>query len=151
MKDYIKYIRNLVGNHKIIMNAAACIITNENNEVLLQHRSDDHLWGLPGGIMELGETEKETCIREVKEETGLEIEITSFLGTFHNKHKHWPNGDKAHVICAVFTADVIGGKLNKDNEETLDLAYFSVDNLPNIEAPDHIEAIHYYYTTNRGD
>ncbi|MEC9485397.1 MAG: NUDIX domain-containing protein [Candidatus Izemoplasma sp.] len=151
MKDYISYIRELVGNHKIIMNAAACIITNEDDQVLLQHRSDDHYWGLPGGIMELGETEKETCIREVKEETGLEIEVISFLGTFHNKHKTWPNGDEAHVICAIFTAKVTGGTLHTNNEETLALDFFSSDNLPNIDAVDHLEALTYYYDIKRGD
>ncbi|MCF7925733.1 MAG: NUDIX domain-containing protein [Candidatus Izimaplasma sp.] len=149
MKDYITYIRKLVGNNKIIMNAAACIITNENNEILLQHRSDDHYWGLPGGIMELGETEQDTCIREVFEETGLKVKPMDFLGTFHNKHKVWPNKDEAHVVCAVFTADIIGGHLNTDNAETLDLNYFSYENLPNINAPDHLTAITQYYQTNK--
>jgi len=143
--DYVQYIRSLVGNHKIIMNASACIIVNEKNELLLQHRGDDHFWGLPGGIMEMDETLEETCIREVKEETGLDIELVTLLGDFHNKNKSWPGGDQAHIICKIFLGKIIGGTLTIDGEETLDLQYFSYDDLPPIDAVDHLEAIHQYY------
>lgn len=143
--DYVQYIRSLVGNHKIIMNAAACIIVNEDNHILLQHRGDDHFWGLPGGIMEMDETLEETCIREVKEETGFDVELSRFLGAFHNYHKMWPNGDLAHIICHVYVGRICGGAMMIDGQETLDLHYFSIDQLPPIDASDHLQAIHQYY------
>jgi 8-oxo-dGTP pyrophosphatase MutT (NUDIX family) len=127
------------------MNAAACILTNDNNEILLQHRGDDHFWGLPGGIMEMDETPEQTCIREVKEETGYDIKITSYLGVFHNRNKSWPNGDKAHIMCHIYCGTIIGGTIHIDGNETLDLQYFKGDQLPSIDAIDHLEAIHQYY------
>lgn len=143
--DYVKYIRGLVGHQKIVMNAGACIITNENNEILLQLRGDDHFWGLPGGILEMGETPKETAIREVFEETGYHVEILSLLGDYHNFHKVWPGGDEAHIICFVYIGKIIGGEMKIDQKETLDLKWFRYDNLPEIDAIDHLNAIHDYY------
>lgn len=143
--DYVSYIRSLVGNHKIIMNAAACIVLNEDNQVLLQHRGDDHFWGLPGGIMELGETIEQTARREVFEETGLTIKDPIFLGTFYNPHKVWPNGDEAHILCHVFIVRKTTGILHIDGEETLDLNYVTYPHLPPIDAIDHKEAIAYFF------
>ncbi|MFZ7828655.1 NUDIX domain-containing protein, partial [Staphylococcus saprophyticus] len=51
----------------------AVIILNEENQVLLQKRSDVGLWGIPSGHIEIGETVSEAAIREIKEETNLDI------------------------------------------------------------------------------
>ena len=57
-KDYVKYIRSMVGHNKIIMNASGAII-EKDGLILLQRRSDNGKWGLPGGIMEMDETYQE--------------------------------------------------------------------------------------------
>ncbi|QMS84578.1 NUDIX hydrolase [Candidatus Xianfuyuplasma coldseepsis] len=146
--DYITYIRSLVGTNKIVLNAAAAIITDHNHRILLQLRGDDHTWGLPGGIMELGETLEETCVREVFEETGLHITIDRLLGPYYNRNKVWPNGDQAHVICFVYHAQVSRGSLTIDGDETLDLKYFKYSELPEIGAVDHKQAIDDFFGTN---
>ncbi len=143
--DYVKYIRSLVGNNKIIMNAGAAIIYNDKNEILLQLRGDDHFWGLPGGIMEMGETPKETAIREVYEETGYHVELNGYLGDYHNFNKVWPGGDTAHIICFIYTGKIIGGEMVIDGGETLDLKWFNKSNLPDIDAIDHLNAIRDFY------
>ncbi len=147
--DYVKYIRSLVGNHKIIMNAGAVIIYNENNEILLQHRGDDGFWGLPGGIMELDELPVETAVREAKEETGYDIKITGYLGDFHNFDKQWPNGDRAHIICFIYKGIITGGTMVIDQKETMDLKWYHKDNLPEINAVDHLEAILQFYNKQK--
>lgn len=143
--DYVTYIRSLVGNKKIMMNAAGCIIVNKENQILLQLRGDDHFWGLPAGIMELGERPSETAVREVLEETGYNVEITNYLGDYHNFDKHWPGGDSAHIICFIFEARIIGGEMKIDMDETLDLQWFDYSNLPEIDAIDHLDAINDYF------
>ncbi|AIO18556.1 Diadenosine hexaphosphate hydrolase [Candidatus Izimaplasma bacterium HR1] len=143
--DYVKYIRSLVGNKKIIMTAGAVIIYNDKDEILLQHRGDDHFWGLPGGIMEIGEKPNETAIREAFEETGYNIEITDYLGDYHNFNKSWPGGDEAHIICFIYQGVIISGEMVIDGKETLDLKWFNMHDLPNIDAIDHVKAISDYY------
>lgn len=69
--DYIRWIRSYVGNQEIILNFSGGILTNQNNEILLQLRSDKKLWGLPGGAIEKGESVERAAIREVLEETGI--------------------------------------------------------------------------------
>jgi ADP-ribose pyrophosphatase YjhB (NUDIX family) len=151
MMDYVTYIRGMVGQKKIFLNAAACILVNEHNQILLQLRGDDHYWGLPGGIMELGETMETTCRREVLEETGLIVEDLKFLGVFHNTNKRWPNGDVAHIICHVFVARQAQGDLVIDHQETLDLQYFDKDDLPMIDAVDHRQAIERFFGMEEPD
>jgi ADP-ribose pyrophosphatase YjhB (NUDIX family)/DNA-binding Xre family transcriptional regulator len=141
--DYVKYIRSMVGYNKIIMNASGAII-EKDEMILLQRRSDNGKWGLPGGIMEMDETYQEGAIREVKEETGLDIKLDYLVGIYHNKNLKWPSGDKAHVICAVFKAHILSGKIQKDHE-SLELKFFSKDNLPEIAAIDHKNAINDFF------
>ncbi|WP_433474803.1 NUDIX hydrolase [Spirillospora sp. CA-142024] len=60
--------------------AASAVATNEHGEVLMQRRADSGLWALPGGGINLDESLPNTAVREVKEETGYDIEITGLVG-----------------------------------------------------------------------
>ncbi|GAA0596481.1 hypothetical protein GCM10009001_10750 [Virgibacillus siamensis] len=79
--DYVKNLRKLVGHRPLILTGSVVIAVNEHDELLLQQRTDGG-WGLPGGLMELGESLEETARREVKEETGLEIGRLELLDVF---------------------------------------------------------------------
>lgn len=72
---YIEQIRALVGHRPIILNVAGALIVDELGRVLLQKRTfPSETWGIPGGMMELGESTEETAKREIFEETGLTID-----------------------------------------------------------------------------
>jgi len=144
-KNYILYLRNMVGDKKVILNACSVVIVNDRNEVLLEKRSDNQLWGLPGGLMELDEDIETCAIREVKEETNLDIVLTRFLGVFNNPLMRWREKDEARVIAFAFVGKVVGGMLNINDSESLELAYFSYDNLPKIHSVDNYETIKAYY------
>ena len=142
-KNYIRDIRKKVGHEKIFLNASGGIIVKDG-KILLQHRSDNKKWGLIGGMLELNETYLEGALREVKEETGLDVKPVSFLGVFHNHNMEYPNGDQAHVICACYVFEIIGGDLKKD-DESLELKFFSKEEMPEIFAEDHRLAIKRYF------
>ncbi len=145
MESYIATIRQLVGDTYIMLNACSVVIVNELDEVLLQKRSDNHLWGLPGGLMELNETIEQCAIREVKEETNLDIQLTRFLGVFINPLMRWRVFDQAKVFAFSFVGKVIGSELRVNDSESIEFRYFDKENLPTIHAIDNIQAIEAYY------
>jgi ADP-ribose pyrophosphatase YjhB (NUDIX family) len=94
-------------------------------EVLLIQRKDFQVWGLPGGEIEAGETPTQAAIREVAEETGLEVSLTRFVGLYS-----MPQWIVMNTTIAVFAATVSGGSLKPDPNETMDVGFFSEAQLP---------------------
>ena len=141
--DYIHELRPLIGHRKIILNCAGAIITRDD-KILFQRRSDNNKWGLIGGLLEMNETYEEAAIREIREETGLEVELTGFVGIFHNHDMVWSNGDQAHVISAVYIAEIISGEPRID-EESFELRFFGKYELPEVFAEDHKAALEAYF------
>lgn len=140
-KDYIKWIRGKVGHEKIIIVYAGGCIFNKNGEVLLQKRADCNKWGFPGGAIELGETPEMAAIREVKEETGLDVEVDNLIGIYTDSDVICANGDKVHSICIGYEMSIVGGELICDENETLELKYFSLDNMPELFCKQHEELL----------
>jgi 8-oxo-dGTP pyrophosphatase MutT (NUDIX family) len=128
--DYIRWIRARVGHEPILLNFAGAIIADGQGRVLLQRRGDRDMWGLPGGALELGESAAEAVIREVREETGLEVRVERLVGVYTKYFDTYPNGDQAQTIVFAFACSVVGGGLHVDGGETLELRYFNA-----VEAP----------------
>ena len=141
--DYIHELRKEIGPRKIILNCAGALIV-QDGKILFQRRTDNGEWGLIGGLLEMNETYEEAALREIREETGLEVKLDSFLGIFHNHSMEWSNGDKAHVISAMYTASIISG-VPRIDEESLELRFFGKDELPELYAEDHIAALEAYF------
>ena len=140
--DYIHELRKEIGSRKIILNCAGALIVR-NEKILFQRRSDNGKWGLIGGLLEMNETYEEAALREIREETGLEVQLDSFLGIFHNHNMVWSNGDTAHVISAMFTASIVSGEPRID-EESLELRFFGEEEIPEMFAEDHIATLNAY-------
>ncbi|MCD8501179.1 MAG: NUDIX domain-containing protein [Bacillaceae bacterium] len=109
------------------------IILNKKNQVLLQKRADVGLWGIPSGHIEIGETVSEAAIREVKEETNLEICIKKLIGVYSDPDSQvfeYPNGKNVHFITTCFLAEIIAGELKCNSNESLEIKFFDQDCLP---------------------
>ena len=128
---YIHELRSLVGNRPIIMAGACALVLDRHNRLLLQRRSDNQLWGLPGGSMEPGESIEDTARREVFEETGLVLGDMTLLGVFSGPQQFYvyPNGDQIYDLCVAFVARDASGNLTSD-EESVDLRYYAMNRLP---------------------
>lgn len=135
--DYIKYLRNLIGNKPVILCACGCMIFNENKEILLQKRVDDGKWGIPGGNMELGETIEETVCREVLEETGLKVEELKLFNIYSGKSQHhiYPNGDEVYFVNIMFKTNKYTGKLEIKDNESKELKFFPINEVPKDITP----------------
>ena len=136
MADYIQRLRSKVGSEPIFVNAASGILVNENNEILLQRRGGGekkNAWSIPGGIMEIGERPQGTVRREIMEETGLEVEVGKLVGIYTSPELvTYPNGDQCQMVTQVFVCKEEAGTLTPDEDETLELRYFSKAERPRL-------------------
>ncbi len=111
----------------------------DQNRLLLQQRSDGGQWGLPGGSVEVGESVSEAVVREVREETGLEVEPTRLVGVYSDpaiQVVRYPTGHVWHYVTVLFECTVKRGTLTIC-DETLALKYFSPRRLPPALLPHH--------------
>ena len=100
----------------------------KDNKILLTHENNG-TWSLPGGWCDVSESVKSNTIKEVKEETGLNVETIKVIA-IQDRNKH-NKPIYAYGVCKVFIlCDVIGGEFKK-NIETTEIKYFSLDEIPN--------------------
>ena len=139
MNSYIKNIREKVGHDTIILVGSSVYVYN-NGKVLLQKRRDNECWSSHGGAMEIGETPEETARRELLEETGLAAGNLELLGIFSGPDMFYtyPNGDKVYNVNIAYICRDFSGALLPETDETSELRWFDVDNIPTeISPPDN--------------
>ncbi|MBT3190650.1 MAG: NUDIX domain-containing protein [Anaerolineae bacterium] len=119
---------------QIRLGCSAIILDESKNKVLLTERADNKEWCLPSGGVDSGETVEETCIREVYEETGLNVRVTRLVGVYSDPHRmvEYPDGNKAHIIAMSFEAEIIGGELGI-SDETTDFGYFTLNEMDDLD------------------
>ncbi|MCB9799074.1 NUDIX domain-containing protein [Candidatus Nomurabacteria bacterium] len=114
------------------------IIFDEEGCVLLCHRNDYDLWNLPGGGLEVDETPEDGVVREVLEETGLEVEVDRLTGVYTKVGKN--------ELVFSFLCRIKGGRL-KTTDEADKVEYFSVDQIPKNTSPKQVQRIKDYLET----
>ncbi|WP_042225156.1 NUDIX hydrolase [Oceanobacillus manasiensis] len=130
--EYYKYLRQYVGSKPIILPGSVVIMLNEQDEVLLQKRHDGG-WGLPGGLMDLGESFEQVAKREVFEETGLVVKDLKLLNVFSGSEHYLKvsNGDELYSVTAVYYTKNVMGEMKIDYSESEKMQYFPTSDLPN--------------------
>ena len=123
------------------------ILMNEAGEVLFHKRTDfENLWSLPGGAAEVGESIEEAVIREVKEETGLEVLEHSCIGFSSNpmyERYTYPNGDEVQVFAIIIWCKVWTGTLTPSNDESPQLQFFPLGDLPPLAKNEIQTLVHF--------
>jgi len=127
----------------LLQDGAAAIIVNEKGQILLQSRADRDKWGLPGGCQELGERFQDVVIREIKEETNLDVNEEDLelidIVSGPSRRNDYPNGDVVINNTALYCVRKYSGEL-KWNIESKEMKFFDLDNLPkNQHDPDLVE------------
>lgn len=112
--------------------ATFAVIFDELDRVLLCHRHDMDKWNLPGGGMESGEMPTEAVVREVKEETGLEVIIEKLTGIYGKQYKD--------ELVFTFICRIVGGEMTTTSE-CRENQYFALDDLPPNTIQKHVERI----------
>jgi ADP-ribose pyrophosphatase YjhB (NUDIX family) len=111
---------------------AFAVIYNQEGRVLLCHRRDMDAWNLPGGGLEPGELPNEAVVREVREETGLDVTVDRLIGVYSKPGRN--------ELVFAFVCQVCGGTL-RETAESDACAYYPVDALPSNTLLKHAERI----------
>lgn len=116
-------------------NLAVNVAVIHDGKILLTKRDDFHIWCLPSGGVEEGESLAEAAIRETKEETGIDVKLIRVVGVY-SRLGGLPDG---HAV--LYEAKPIGGELTSQPGETIDVKYFAFNEIPNELAFAHKQRI----------
>lgn len=135
--SYIEAVRSRVGNKKIILVFSSVVLQDGSGRILLQRRSDFDFWGLPGGILELGEDLLTCAHRELEEETGLRAGPLRLVGIYTDPQYDvvYPNGHQVQQFTVCFAGRVAGGRMKPDGIETREQQFFERGQLASLETP----------------
>jgi ADP-ribose pyrophosphatase YjhB (NUDIX family) len=123
---------------------AGVVVRDAQGRVLLERRSDCGYWGLLGGRIEKGESVEQAAVREVKEESGLDVRITRLLGVYSDPDEGrivaYSATDIIQLVDIVVEAEILGGELTR-SAESEELRFFSLDELPSEIVPPARQAL----------
>lgn len=137
---YVEELRAVVGHRPLIFVGAVVVIVDEEGRLLLEERKfPKDVWGLPGGLMELGESTEDTAKREVMEETGLTVDELNLINVYSGP-QHFvvaENGDEFYVVTIAYYSNKYQGELIVDQKESLSFKFFSPTELPDKMVGSH--------------
>jgi 8-oxo-dGTP pyrophosphatase MutT (NUDIX family) len=138
MSEYYKQLRKKVGTDLIFSPGVAALIRNAEGYILFQlPQGNRDIWSLPAGSIEPGETPEEAVIREVWEETGLQVTPVRLAGAFGGKaFRHtYPDGNQVEYLVLVYECRIDGGTLQAIDGESAELRYFPPSARPPLALP----------------
>ena len=118
-----------------VVPSANVVVTDEAGRVLVIHRTDNGNWALPGGALDLGESLTQTAVREVREETGIECEVTGLVGIYTDPRHvilYTSNGEARQEFSVLYTARATGGEPTP-SDESRDVVWVMRDELAALE------------------
>lgn len=143
LMSYIEWIRQRVGRRKIFLAYTSIALFDERDRILLQHRTDYEAWGLPGGIMEIGEDVLACARRELLEETGLSAGELNLSGIYSEPQYDftYPNGDQVQQYTLCFKGRMNGGFMQPDGVESSDQRFYRPGEIPFDQVPSFYTAM----------
>lgn len=144
ISEYIANIRTKIGKDILILPGTSAVVFNDAGEALLQLRSDYKIWTLLGGYLDPGEDLADCIIREVREEAGITVLPESLVAVLVGAdHLHtYENGHQVAIVNICFRClPVDDTPPTPDKDESLEVRYFALDNLPDNLYPMHRKLI----------
>ena len=129
---------------------ASAIVTDDQGRILLQRRSDNARWALPGGVMDIGESIGQTVVREVREETGFEVEPEDIVGVYSDPGHvfAYDDGEVRQQFSVCFVCRIVGGEL-RVSKESSEVAFFLPEEIEGLEMHESIRLRIQHYLERR--
>ena len=146
-------LRSTVLSRPTPFTVADCAVFDDNGRLALIKRSDNGLWAMPGGALEVGETAAAGAAREFHEETGMVCEVTGLAGVFDNRL--WGSNSRHHSYQFVFMGQLVDGQEmgnGSHKHEVLDVGWFGEEDWPLTEMdPNHVSRVPVVFDVRRGE
>ncbi|HET6909100.1 MAG TPA: NUDIX domain-containing protein [Mycobacteriales bacterium] len=119
--------------------AASAIVVDDQGRLLLHRRSDNDLWSIPGGGMEIGESIASTIAREVEEETGILVEPIAIVGVYSDPGHvvAYDDGEVRQQFSVCLTCRILGGDLST-SDESLEVRLVAPEDIPSLPMAESI-------------
>lgn len=130
--EFIRTLRAQVGTELLLLPAVTGVVFDNAGRVLLGRRADSGRWGLTGGIMEPCEEVAQAVVREVFEETSVRVRPERITGVYTHADVIHENGDRSCYVVTAFRCSVIEGEPRVNDDESLEVAWFALDALPQL-------------------
>ena len=132
--------------------AASAVVADSDGRIVLARRRDNQLWTIPGGAMEPGETIVQTAMREVKEETGIEVEVVSLVGIYSDPHHvvEYADGEVRQQFSVCFACRPTGALGDRDDEMS-EVGFFPPDAIGAMEIHPSIRLRIDHYLSGRAE
>ncbi len=132
--SYLGKLRAKVGDMTVFAIAARAIVLDASDRILFIQRRDNEQWAMPAGSIELGETITECLIREVREETGLEVQSPELMGVYSHPRFSTPTayGDTDQLFNLTFIVRTWTGDLLRETDETIDAKFCHSSEYPQL-------------------
>ncbi len=136
-KDYFDD-PNAPKPNSLVLAASAIVVDNEGN-VLLIRRSDNELWSIPGGRMEIGESLSEAAVREVLEETGIHARPIRVTGIYSSPRSvvAYEDGEIRQQFSVCFECEPIAGSI-QTSDESLEVGFYNEQAIQSMAVSDSI-------------
>jgi ADP-ribose pyrophosphatase YjhB (NUDIX family) len=133
-----------------IVPAVSAIVTDSHGSILLILRTDNGYWSIPGGGVIPGESLKSAAAREVKEETGIDCEVTGLVGIYSNPNHvaAYDDGEVRQEFSICFTTRMLGGSISTSSESA-EVQFVSPDNIRKLRMHPSIQLRVQHYLESR--
>jgi 8-oxo-dGTP diphosphatase len=132
ISPYVTTLRAHVGHDLILLPGVSAVVRDDQGRILLIRRGDNGEWALPAGMIEPGEQPADAVLREVFEETGVHVAIDR-VGGVGMHESVYPNGDLCQYLVVWFRCRPVGGSARPDGDESVEVAWFAPDALPEVQ------------------